>query len=87
VNDIYEVFNNPIRRSTANRARLGGVFCGSFAVVGQQIIQGITRNIAKVGNYLMLEICEKILIYCLYKVLSAWVNKKHITFRVGLVLN
>jgi len=30
-------------------------------VVGQQIIQGITRNIAKVGNWLMLEICEKTL--------------------------
>jgi len=72
LNDMYEVFNNWIRRSSDNGARLGGVFCGPFAVVGQQIIQGITRNIATVGNYLILEICEKTLIYWFIACTRSW---------------
>jgi len=35
VTDIYEVSSSWIRRSTDNWTSLGGVFCGSFAVVGQ----------------------------------------------------
>ena len=44
VTDIYEVRSSWIRRSTDNWTSLEGVFCGSFAVVGQQSWQGITRT-------------------------------------------
>jgi len=55
VTALFEVCSNWIRWSTDNWTSLGRVFCGSFAVVGQQSLQGITST----TRQLMLESCKK----------------------------